>query len=89
MSTTNKTINTTNPTTGKALKTYDFMTDAEAEKAVEQCHEAFTKWKLITPEERAKKIKSIGESLSKHSDELVKLMTQEMGKLLKQGEHEI
>lgn len=89
MSTSDKTIKTINPTTGKVLETYDFMTDAEAEKSVEQCHEAFNLWKLIAPEERAKKIKSIGESLAKHKDELVKLMTQEMGKLLKQGEQEI
>lgn len=89
MSTSDKTIKTINPTTGKVLKSYDFMTDAEAENAVEHCHEAFTKWKLIAPEERAKKIKTIGESLTNHKDELVKLMTQEMGKLLKQGEQEV
>lgn len=89
MSTSDKTIETINPATGKVLKTYDFMTDAEAENAVEHCHEAFTKWKLIAPEERAKRIKTIGKSLAKHKDELVKLMTQEMGKLLKQGEQEV
>ena len=82
-------IKTINPATGKEIKSYTFMTDEEASNSIKKCHEAFTRWKLIPPNERAKVIKGIGESLTKHKDELVNLMTQEMGKLLKQGEQEV
>ncbi|PHR90648.1 MAG: succinate-semialdehyde dehydrogenase [Leeuwenhoekiella sp.] len=82
-------LKTINPATGKELKRYKLMTDAEAKDAVKASHEAFSKWKHFSLEERAKHIKNIGKSLSKHKDKLVKLMTEEMGKKLSQGEQEV
>lgn len=82
-------LETINPATGESIKNYPIMSDKDLEKAIENCHQAFLKWRLKTPEERAKVIKAIGESLNKHKEELVKLMTTEMGKLLVQGEQEI
>ncbi|MDR5589941.1 NAD-dependent succinate-semialdehyde dehydrogenase [Christiangramia sp. SM2212] len=84
-----KMLKTTNPATGKALKEYKMMTDAEMKSAIESCHEAFLKWKAKPAQERAKVISKIGEKIAEHKDELVKLMTNEMGKLLKQGEQEV
>ena len=84
-----KVLKTINPATGKELKTYDYFSDQEAKDAVEQCHEAFLKWRQKSPGQRAEVIKAIGEKLTERKDELVKLMTSEMGKLLKQGEQEV
>ncbi|SKB67691.1 succinate-semialdehyde dehydrogenase / glutarate-semialdehyde dehydrogenase [Salegentibacter holothuriorum] len=84
-----KALKTINPATGKELETYDYFTDQEAKNAVEECHEAFLKWKLKSPKQRAEVIKAIGEKITEHKDQLVKLMTSEMGKLLKQGEQEV
>jgi succinate-semialdehyde dehydrogenase/glutarate-semialdehyde dehydrogenase len=84
-----KTLKTINPTTGKDLKDYNYFTDQEAKDAVEECHKAFLKWREKSSEQRAKVIKAIGQKLSEHKDELAKLMTSEMGKLLKQGEQEV
>lgn len=84
-----KTLKTINPATGKELETYDYFTDQEAKDAVEDCHEAFLKWRQKSHKQRAEVIKAIGEKLTEHKDELVKLMTSEMGKLLKQGEQEV
>ena len=84
-----KTLKTINPATGKELKTYNYFSDQEAKDAVEDCHEAFLKWRQKSPKQRAEVIKSIGEKITEHKDELVKLMTSEMGKLLKQGEQEV
>ncbi|PRX39747.1 NAD-dependent succinate-semialdehyde dehydrogenase [Salegentibacter salegens] len=84
-----KTLKTINPATGKELDTYDYFTDQEAKDAVEECHQAFLKWREKSPKQRAEVIKVIGEKLTEHKSELVKLMTAEMGKLLKQGEQEI
>ena len=84
-----KLLETINPATGESIKNYPIMSDKDLDKAIKNCHQAFLKWRLKTPEERAKVIKAIGESLNKHKEELVKLMTAEMGKLLVQGEQEI
>ena len=39
-------IETINPATGKVIKSYKFMTNDEAKKAVEKCHKAFLDWKI-------------------------------------------
>jgi len=82
-------LKTMNPANGKSLKDYKMMTDNEMNSAVKSCHEAFLKWKNKSAEERAKIISNIGKKLEENKDELVKLMTNEMGKLLKQGEQEV
>ncbi|MCB7479855.1 NAD-dependent succinate-semialdehyde dehydrogenase [Christiangramia sediminis] len=84
-----KMLKTINPANGKSLKEYKMMTDDEMNSAVKSCHEAFLKWKAKPAEERAKVISNIGKKLAEHKDELAKLMTSEMGKLLKQGEQEV
>jgi len=82
-------LKTMNPANGKSLKDYKMMTNNEMNSAVKSCHEAFLKWKNKSAEERAKIISNIGKKLEENKDELVKLMTNEMGKLLKQGEQEV
>ncbi len=84
-----KSLKTINPATGEELNTYSIMSDEEVNDTIKKCHAAFLKWKQKSSEERAKVIAAIGKSLQDHKDELVKLMTSEMGKLLKQGEQEV
>lgn len=80
---------TTNPATEEVLETYEYMSSKEMEDAIESCHEAFLEWKKKSPEERASYIKKVGESLKNHKEELTQLMTNEMGKLLKQSKQEV
>lgn len=84
-----KSAKTINPSTGEILKEYSLISDEEVIKIVENCHEAFEKWKLKSPEDRAKVIRSIGKSLENNKDALVELMTSEMGKLKKQAMQEV
>lgn len=84
-----KELVTINPTTGKEIKKYPIMTDKEADEAVENCHKTFMDWRMVPAKERAKTIKAIGKELKKNADELTKLMTNEMGKLLKQSQQEV
>jgi succinate-semialdehyde dehydrogenase/glutarate-semialdehyde dehydrogenase len=65
------------------------MSSEAVKKAVQQCHNAFLQWKKKSTEDRAKIIKAIGQNLQEHKDELAALMTQEMGKLVKQGHQEV
>ena len=82
-------LKTINPATGKDIKSYKTMSDGEMNKAIEDCNAAFMDWKMKPAEDRAKVIKNIGKKLAEHKDELAKLMTNEMGKLVKQGEQEV
>ncbi|SHG07361.1 succinate-semialdehyde dehydrogenase / glutarate-semialdehyde dehydrogenase [Salegentibacter echinorum] len=84
-----KTLKTINPATGKDLKEYNYFTDQEAKDAVEECHNAFLKWREKSAEQRAEIIQNIGKKLTENKDKLAKLMTSEMGKLLEHGEQEV
>ncbi|MEL6299676.1 MAG: NAD-dependent succinate-semialdehyde dehydrogenase [Pseudomonadota bacterium] len=83
------TLKTINPATGETLKTYEYMSNDEANRVVDRCHEAFLAWRTKSLDERAEVIKAIGGELRKSSDELARLMTDEMGKLLSQGYQEL
>lgn len=89
MSKTETGFDTINPTTEDKIAHYDYMSERTALLAVEDCHKAFKNWKLTTLEERAEIIKSVSKTLKKNKDSYARLMTQEMGKLLKQSHQEI
>ncbi len=82
-------ITTVNPVTGENIKEYNYMSNDEVNKIVDASHEAFLKWRSTSHEERAKVIKSIGETLVKYKEELSKLMTEERGKLYEQSLSEV
>lgn len=82
-------IQTINPATGQALATYPMMADNERDDVIQSCHDAFLQWRLESPEARAEIIRAIGKGLSDNKDELARLMTAEMGKLLSQSEQEV
>jgi len=82
-------ITTINPATGEEIGHYEYMSDKTVKEKIQNCHNAFLKWKTFSLSERAEKIKSIGSSLKKYKSELAHIMTEEMGKLLKQSEQEV
>jgi succinate-semialdehyde dehydrogenase/glutarate-semialdehyde dehydrogenase len=83
------TITTVNPATEKAIQTYDIMTENQATERLEACHAAFLEWRKLTHQERAPYLRKIGQTLRDHADELAALMTNETGKLLKDGHVEV
>ncbi|WP_430468175.1 NAD-dependent succinate-semialdehyde dehydrogenase [Winogradskyella ouciana] len=84
-----KSFKTINPLNGKELSSYRYMTDEQIETAVQNSHKAFLKWRHKSFEDRGEIIKSIGKALKDHKEELSQLMTDEMGKLLKQSHQEV
>ena len=82
-------ITTINPTTGKNLTSYKYMTDEEVKNTIDKSHKAFLDWKTKSFEERGTIIKAIGKELLNYKPELAELMTNEMGKLLKQSQQEV
>ena len=85
----NKTMQTVNPLTEQVIKTYNFMSDDAAIGVVEKSHAAFLDWRLETLDQRAKVIAAIAAELRKSKDEFAQLMTDEVGKRLKDSRDEI
>jgi succinate-semialdehyde dehydrogenase/glutarate-semialdehyde dehydrogenase len=83
------TLNTIDPATGKPLKTYAIMSDAQVTDTVEACHKAFEGWRDTPPAQRAQILRAVGQGLRDNADGLAALMTQEMGKLLTQSQQEV
>ncbi len=83
------TITTINPATEKELQTYEMMTEKQATQRLEACHAAFQEWRKLSHKDRAPYLKRIGQALRDNADELAVLMTNETGKLLKDGLTEI
>lgn len=82
-------ITTVNPATGEEIDHYEYMSDDDVQKTIENCHQAFQNWKHTPANYRAEIIKAIGEKLQQHKTKLAELMTHEMGKLLKQSKEEV
>jgi len=80
---------TVNPATGEDLATYDDHTDAELTGIVDATQAAFEVWRRRPLGERAGVIAKIGDLLRERSGALAKIMTDEMGKVISQGESEV
>lgn len=82
-------ISTVNPATEETIATYDLISADAAFKKVEACHAAFLKWQKKTHDERAPYLRDIARALREKADEFARLMTQETGKLFRDGKTEI
>jgi succinate-semialdehyde dehydrogenase / glutarate-semialdehyde dehydrogenase len=82
-------ITTVNPATEEEIQSYDMMSEDDATARLEACHAAFLKWRELSHEERAPYLTKIATKLRDNADELAALMTQETGKLLKDGHSEV
>lgn len=78
-----------NPATGRLIKTYDELTTKEIQKKISKTAKAFKQWRKVSYSERAKLLLKMAEVLRTKKKELAKLMANEMGKVLKDGESEI
>jgi succinate-semialdehyde dehydrogenase/glutarate-semialdehyde dehydrogenase len=83
------TITTVNPATGEDISSYQQIDRDEADRKVEACHAAFEKWKLRSLDDRAKVIEGIGKALRDNKEALAQLMTDEVGKLIKDSRDEV
>ena len=83
------TLKTINPATDETIDTYTTMSDEEMRAAIDLCHGAFEKWKLVPLEERAKVIKAIGQALRNNQEDFAQLMTREVGKLIDDSREEV
>ncbi len=84
-----KHITTTNPATDATLATYSLMSEDAAFQKVEACHSAFLEWRKKTHDERAPYLIKIAKALRENTAKFADLMTEETGKLLRDGKMEV
>lgn len=75
-------IKTINPTTGKEEKVFEVMTPEQINNILEVADKTFNSWKKTTIAERATIIHKVAKTFRDRKEELGKLVTLEMGKLL-------
>ncbi|MBI5391322.1 NAD-dependent succinate-semialdehyde dehydrogenase [Candidatus Woesearchaeota archaeon] len=80
---------TTNPATGSVLAEYELMTKEAVMKDVERAHHAFLAWKKLSIPQRAQLFQQLARILRDHKETYATLMTQEMGKPIRQARAEI
>ena len=83
------TIETINPSTGKVIATYNSMTSEEVSQKTKNSRIAFENWRKIDISERCTYMRRLGRIMKKNKDDYAKLITEEMGKPIRQSLAEI
>src|SRR4029453_18257021 len=81
-------IATINPATGETLRTFEGLTEAELDDKIEHTARTFRTYRLTSRSERAAWLLRTAEILETEQAQLGRLMTTEMGKLIKAGGEE-
>jgi aldehyde dehydrogenase (NAD+) len=78
-----------NPATGKELGRVKLATAEDYDRIAENSTRAFERWRMLPAPKRGEIVREIGEALRAHKDELGRLVTAEMGKILPEGRGEV
>lgn len=78
-----------NPVNGKKIKEYGTLNEQEVNEKIEQTHKAWLSWRKTNHEERRALMTKLAEILRSRKEDLAVLITNEMGKPLKQSKAEV
>jgi aldehyde dehydrogenase (NAD+) len=79
----------TSPISGEQLAALHETTVAEAAAAIERAHAAFLVWRNVPAPRRGELVRLFGQELRAHKDELGRLVSIEVGKILSEGLGEV
>ena len=82
-------IQTINPTSGEVLETFEPFSQQQINRALDQAHQAFLRWRTMTFAERAKHLHSVESHLRDHKTALARIAVLEMGKSITEAEAEV
>jgi succinate-semialdehyde dehydrogenase/glutarate-semialdehyde dehydrogenase len=82
-------IETINPSTGKVIAAYENESPDQVSRKVKAARDAFAKWKKLDLAERAEYMRRLGRVMRKNREEYGRLVTEEMGKPIRQSLAEI
>src|SRR5687768_12249818 len=77
-----KTFKTTNPATGEVMAELSEGTADDVGRAVDAARKAFDSWRLVPAPRRGEILFRAGQLLIERKEEMARLMTKEMGKVL-------
>ena len=80
---------TINPYTNEVVKEYPDATDQQLEDALQKGHELYQTFQTQDVSERADMLHQVAAKIRERSDELARMLTTEMGKLLPEAEGEV
>jgi len=86
---TTMTYQSVNPNTGKLLKSFEHLNNAQLEKSLAQADQCFQSWKKTSYAERAVIVNKAAALLHAHVDDFAKLETLEMGKRIDEARGEV
>jgi len=78
-----------NPTTGSPIASVLMASEADYDTVIRQAGETFEKWRLLPAPQRGQIIREIGDELRRAKQDLGRLVTLEMGKILVEGLGEV
>jgi len=77
------------PADGQLIGHVALATVADYDKVVETARAAFAEWRLVPAPQRGEVVRQIGQALRQHKEDLGKLVSYEMGKILQEGLGEV
>lgn len=78
-----------NPYNGEEYGSYPFHKAEELTSGIDKCHKAFLNWKELSFEERGNHFLKLADLLDKRKDELARIITEEMGKVIRESRAEL
>jgi len=78
-----------NPATGERLQTFSTWSAAQVDAALDQVYKAQQGWAALAFEQRASYLRQLASVFRRHRDQYARLITVEMGKLLKEAQVEV
>ncbi len=85
----NSSIKTVNPFNNEIVKEFEAMSEGQVAKIIDKADEAFKSWRNTSFEKRAEIIHKVASIMRNRKEELGKLATLEMGKLLTESIYEV
>ncbi|MFQ5537798.1 MAG: aldehyde dehydrogenase family protein [Gemmatimonadota bacterium] len=77
------------PIDGSRIATVKQVTEAEYDAIVDRAHAAFLEWRKVPAPKRGEVVRQLGNKLRAHKEDLGRLVSLEMGKILQEGEGEV
>jgi len=78
-----------NPANDQVISEYSEHTPEQVTKIIEQTHQAYLTWRDVSFEDRSKRMKQAANVLRANAEKYARLMSSEMGKILKESRGEI
>src|SRR5262247_1731516 len=82
-------FSTVNPSTGEQIETFSFFNSTETEAVLARADKSFQSFRKLSLYRRAQLLLQLAETLRKNKDQLAKVITTEMGKIISEAEAEV